>query len=254
MSLAPFTDSLLALALITIRIECALRFCPAFSSNLITGWARRTAVIMLALLLLPRVLPHLTPHPNGFTLLWIILREILLGTCFGFLAAIPFYVGEMVGNMIDNQRGATMGEVFSPMTGAQDAPTATFLIQFLVAYFYLSGALPLFLGALYGSYLIFPLGADTLSFIPTFPTIFLGVADEMLRGVIVLAAPAVILMVLATVGLGFINRSSPQLNVFFLSMPIKSALGLLILLLSLRHFAKVIFPKTWLLSFSTWFQ
>ena len=32
-------------------------------------------------------------------------------------------------------------------------------------------------------------------------------------------------MFLATLGLGLVNRTAPQLNVFFLSMPIKSALG-----------------------------
>jgi type III secretion protein T len=36
------------------------------------------------------------------------------------------------------------------------------------------------------------------------------------------------------VSLGIINRFAPQLNVFFLSMPIKSALGLLMILLYLR--------------------
>ena len=38
---------------------------------------------------------------------------------------------------------------------------------------------------------------------------------------------------LATIGLGFVNRTAPQLNVFFLSMPVKSALGIAMLVLYL---------------------
>jgi type III secretion protein T len=38
-------------------------------------------------------------------------------------------------------------------------------------------------------------------------------------------------MFLATLGLGFVNRTAPQLNVFFLSMPVKSALGVAMLVI-----------------------
>ena len=40
-------------------------------------------------------------------------------------------------------------------------------------------------------------------------------------------------MFLATLGLGLVNRTAPQLNVFFLSMPIKSALGIAMLVIYL---------------------
>ena len=42
-------------------------------------------------------------------------------------------------------------------------------------------------------------------------------------------------MFLATIGLGFVNRTAPQLNVFFLSMPIKSALGVAFLIIYLQY-------------------
>ena len=40
-------------------------------------------------------------------------------------------------------------------------------------------------------------------------------------------------MFLATIGLGLVNRTAPQLNVFFLSMPVKSALGIALLIVYL---------------------
>lgn len=45
--------------------------------------------------------------------------------------------------------------------------------------------------------------------------------------------PAMVMMVLVDLALGFINRSVQQLNVFTLSMPIKSAIVLLMLIISL---------------------
>ncbi|MBR4614911.1 MAG: flagellar biosynthetic protein FliR, partial [Kiritimatiellae bacterium] len=41
------------------------------------------------------------------------------------------------------------------------------------------------------------------------------------------------IMFLATLGLGLVNRTAPQLNVFFLSMPVKSALGIAMLVIYL---------------------
>ena len=66
------------------------------------------------------------------------------------------------------------------------------------------------------------------------PGQLLGTLDGMLQVTVVMAAPVIILMFLATIGLGFVNRTAPQLNVFFLSMPVKSALGVWMLMLYLR--------------------
>jgi type III secretion protein T len=50
---------------------------------------------------------------------------------------------------------------------------------------------------------------------------------------LLLAAPAVIAMFLAELGLALVSLPVPQLQVFFLAMPIKSALVLLVLVLYL---------------------
>ncbi|HGB5371848.1 TPA: flagellar biosynthetic protein FliR, partial [Salmonella enterica subsp. diarizonae serovar 61:l,v:z35] len=47
--------------------------------------------------------------------------------------------------------------------------------------------------------------------------------------------PAIICMVLADLALGLLNRSAQQLNVFFFSMPLKSILVLLMLLISFPY-------------------
>ena len=61
----------------------------------------------------------------------------------------------------------------------------------------------------------------------------LGTLDEMLKTTVVISAPVIIVMFLATIGLGLVNRTAPQLNVFFLSMPVKSALGVAMLIVYL---------------------
>ncbi len=129
-----------------------------------------------------------------------------------------------------------MGEVYSPLSGAQVSTTAIFFTQIVSTLFFVSGAVLVFLGALYASFSIwpvFPEGAVFPSFSSDAPVRILGYVDGMLRTTVVISAPVIIVMFLATLGLGLVNRTAPQLNVFFLSMPVKSALGIAMLVVYL---------------------
>ena len=95
------------------------------------------------------------------------------------------------------------------------------------------GAVLLMLAALYKSYTIWPVFVDGISFTPGAPLQILGTVDDMLKVTVVISAPVIIVMFLATIGLGLVNRTAPQLNVFFLSMPVKSALGVAMLIVYL---------------------
>src|SRR5690606_36210945 len=104
-------------------------------------------------------------------------KEILLGILIGFLGGIPFWIAENVGNFIDNQRGATMGEVFSPLTGSQDSPIGLLMLQVVSVLFVVAGPFLAFLGVVYESYRIWPVLSAMPSFEPVFPMAFLGIAD-----------------------------------------------------------------------------
>lgn len=208
--------------------------CPALGESMIMGTARRAAILGFSVLAVPYVLNTMPEgEPNMWMLAVIALKEVLIGFLIGFFAAIPFWVAENVGNLIDNQRGATMGEVYSPLSGAQVSTTGIFFTQIVSTIFFISGAVLILLGALYKSFEIWPIFGDWVSFQAHAPEQILGALDGMLKTTVIISAPVIILMFLATIGLGFVNRTAPQLNVFFLSMPVKSALGIAMLIIYL---------------------
>ena len=227
---------LVAAALAMVRIGAAFALCPALTDSMIPGIARRAAIFGMALFVVPAVLAGMPPgDPISPLLALVAAKEALIGSLIGFFAAIPFWVAENVGNLIDNQRGATMGEVYSPLSGAQVSTTGIFFTQLVSTIFFVSGAVLLLLSALYGSYSVWPVFGGVPSFSPDAPTQVLGTLGAMLRTTVVISAPVIIVMFLATLGLGFVNRTAPQLNVFFLSMPIKSALGVALLIIYLPY-------------------
>ena len=225
---------ILAFVLAAARVGAAFMVCPALAESMIMGTARRAAVLGFAALCVPMVLNGMPPgEPNVMMFAIIALREVLVGFVIGFFAAIPFWVAENIGNVIDNQRGATMGEVYSPLSGAQVSTTGIFFTQVVSTIFFVSGAIFLLLAAIYKSYEIWPMFGDFVNFAPNAPEQILGALDGIMRSAVIISAPVIIIMFLATIGLGFVNRTAPQLNVFFLSMPVKSALGIAMLVIYL---------------------
>jgi type III secretion protein T len=197
---------ILAAVLAMARFGGAFAICPALTESMIPGIARRAAVLGFAYLAIPFIKSGMPPgEPSVWMFAFLAFKEAFIGFLIGFFAAIPFWIAENVGNFIDNQRGATMGEVYSPLSGTQVSTTGIFFTQLVSTLFFVGGAVLVFLGALYA----------------------------MLRTTVVIAAPVIIIMFLATLGLGLVNRTAPQLNVFFLSMPIKSALGIAMLVIYL---------------------
>ena len=234
MAYLEFHRWVLAAVLAMARFGGAFLICPVLTDSMIPGVARRVAMFGFAWLAIPYVHAAMPPGEPSFIMFSMVaLKETFIGFLLGFFAAIPFWVAENVGNFIDNQRGATMGEVYSPLNGSQVSTTGIFFTQIVSTVFFVGGAVFLFLGALYESYAIWPVFSEGVSFSTDVPVRILGALDGMLRTTVVISAPVIIVMFLATLGLGLVNRTAPQLNVFFLSMPVKSALGIALLIVYL---------------------
>ncbi len=224
----------LAAVLAMARVGGAFAVCPALTDSMIPGVARRAAVLAFSCIALPYVKHSMPPgEPNLWAFAFLGAKEAFIGFLLGFFAAVPFWVAENVGNFIDNQRGATMGEVYSPLNGSQVSTTGIFFTQIVSTVFFVGGAVFLFLGAIYASFQVWPVFSEGVSVSSATPATVLGTLDGMLKTTVVISAPAIIVMFLATIGLGLVNRTAPQLNVFFLSMPVKSALGVAMLIVYL---------------------
>lgn len=234
MTWAEFHRWIIAAILAMARIGGAFAICPALTESMIPGVARRASTLGFAFLAIAYIHYCMPPgEPVWWLYMPAVLKEVAIGFLMGFFAAVPFWIAENVGNFIDNQRGATMGEVYSPLSGAQVSTTGIFFTQLVSTIFFSSGAILLLLGALYRSYMVWPVFGPAFTFAPDTPVQILGALDEMLKTTVVISAPAIIVMFLATLGLGLVNRTAPQLNVFFLSMPVKSALGIAMLIVYL---------------------
>lgn len=166
----------------------------------------------------------------------LVVKELVVGLMLGFVAALAFEALRVAGQVIDGARGQTMATAFVPQLKTQTSVSAEFLYQLGVVMFLVTGGHRLFLSALVKSYVIVPpqsfpeLGVKLEAI--TFSIVRLT-ADAIALGVL-LAFPVVAAILLANLMLALINKAAPQINVFFLGMPLKAVLGVGVLLVGLQ--------------------
>lgn len=228
--LAPLRGTLLTVVLCLTRMTAASLLVPFLGGQAIQVPVRVSILASIGLVLYPMIEPTV-PHELAppFVLAGLFLKEAMLGLLLGFLAAKMFWVALGIGTVVDNQRGSTIAESIDPSSHEQVSPTGQFLQQALIAVFYSTGGFLIFLTAMFESYSAWPV----FTFYPTlhqsFPEFFLGQLDDITRLTVVLGSPLLITLFISEMGLGLINRFAPQLNVFFLAMPVKSLVAFIVM-------------------------
>ena len=221
---------LLALAYASVRIQAALLIVPLFSRQVVPGLVRNSLGVGLALPLLPGIEASLGGGlPDVVSMTVTILKEGLIGTLIGYSVAILFWAVEAVGFLIDNQRGASIASTLNPLTGNDSSPLGILFNQAFLVYFLMSGGFLVFLTLMYESYRLWPVVAFFPQLVADGLPLFAGLFENVIRLGLLLGAPAIVAMLLVEIGLALVSRFTPQLQVFFLAMPVKSAMAFLVL-------------------------
>jgi type III secretion protein T len=228
----PFKHILFTFSMTMARMLAVFAVVPFLGSQIIQGLVRNSIILSIALILYPMVAPTVPADMPPVPLLALILiKEVAIGLIIGFLVSIVFWVAESIGFFIDNQRGTTMASAVDPMSGSQTSPLGSIFLQMTAVLFFTSGGFLALLSGLFESYRFWPIFSFFPHFDESFAMFFLRQADTLMGLTVLLAAPVIIAVFVAEFGLGLINRFAPQLNVFFLSMPIKSGIASFLLVL-----------------------
>ena len=161
-------------------------------------------------------------------------REFLVGVVLGFLSGAPFYALQVAGELIGTSMGLSMVSLLDPLSEEEVVIVAQ--LQFAVGlwfFFHWNGHI-LLTHAL----------AESLKLLPPGAVNFFASGDmnlgAWLQSVFNLGVRFVVpyygALLLADIGLGFLARTVPQMNIFILGLPLKMGLGLFLLM--------VVFPLT----------
>ncbi len=223
------TTWLISLFLSMPRILAIFTILPMFSRQALPGLLRIGVAFSVAIFVVPLLINEApTIFFSPIFIISLVLKEMLIGFILGFIISLPIWAFDIMGAYVDNQRGASIAATINPLTGHDTSPLGELFSQVAVTFLLLSGGYFLILTVIFESFGIWPV----FKFLPSFnidtPEILLAQMDRLMSIAVLLSAPVIFAMFLAEFGLGLVSRFVPQLQVFFMAMPIKSALAFFI--------------------------
>jgi type III secretion protein T len=220
----------LLLGMSTTRVAVAFLLVPLITAEIIPATIRNTLFASMALLSLALQAPP--ANVAAWTSMqWTVLfaKEAFVGGVIGLMFAGMMWAFEAAGQIIDTKVGSSMAQVLDPLSGHQTSLTGSFLARLASWVFMAGGGFMLMVATLIESYAVWPLGTP----MPTLSLAGSGWLEAEFGRVMLLtlliAAPALVLLHLIEGVLGLVNRFAQQLNVFSLSMSIKTIAAVWIL-------------------------
>ncbi len=227
--------TVLSLFFLTLaRLLPIIALAPFFGSKNVPMAIRMMFAVSLVAIFLPQNLMLAKAElPFDLTFIGHLLKELLIGMALGFLAAIPFYIAQMAGSLIDHQRGSSALQVTDPTTQSQTGPIGILYNYVLIATFFGLNGPFIFLDGVASSYQLIPvdglLNPALFNLKTSFVKMIIGLLSKVMNLSIQLSAPALIGILLTDMFLGIANRLAPQVQIVFLGMSLKSWIGIALL-------------------------
>jgi type III secretion protein T len=212
---------------------------PMFSDSAVPHRVRSGLSLALAIFMLPVILAQGKPPESPWILGGLALKEVFIGYAIGFPAALLNYAAQSAGDLVSFQSGASMSTFFDKSVNEEVTPMGNILRRYAEVLFFVSGAYAALLAVLFKSYSLWPV----TTFIPELRTqgldFFVSALNHYFTATCLLAFPALTCMFLITFCMGLIGRFLPQLNVFFVAMPLQCLSACLIMAVSFPVYAAV---------------
>jgi len=226
-----FDREIVALMLTLPRIYAFMATSQLLAPTAVPRLARSAAILTLAMFALPMNLAYVDAFDRSVpSYALFFLKEYAIGLVLGYIVGWIFWAVQSAGALIDNQRGAAIAASIDPLQGHETSPVGMLFSQAFLTYVFITGAVLPIVGLLYQSYALWPATRGIPILSDQFPVLALEIADTAMRIVVIVAGPIVAIMFLAEFALAMVSRFAPQVQVFILAMPIKSALAIFILI------------------------
>lgn len=218
-------------AFVFCRMGAALMFMPGFGDATVNMRARLLLALLIAIALgnsygAPQLLT------SGF---WpaviVIISELTIGLFLGLAARLAIAALQTAGSIIAAQVSLANAISFDSISAQQGSLPANFFSMVGVVLLFVMDLHHLLLAGVAASYDTFPPGA---------PLPVGGLAEAMsvlvaegFAAALALSAPFILIGVIVSLGMGILARLMPQVQVFFIVMPLQIGLGFVVIALTL---------------------
>jgi flagellar biosynthetic protein FliR len=216
---------LVVFLLVLARVSGLVMTAPLLMSAEIPLQVRALLTVTLALLLTPSQLGAPLAYPSNLVALaLLIVGELALGMILGLGVMIVLSGVQVTGQIISQLSGMSLADVFNPGFDSEVPLLSHLMYLVTLSAFLLIGGHRQLIGALVHTFQTVPLGNAKLP--PGLGDMLATLLGESFSLGIRAAAPVMVALLLATILLGLISRTIPQINVLVVGFGINSFITL----------------------------
>jgi flagellar biosynthetic protein FliR len=224
---------LMAGGLLAARSLPLIMMAPFLAGQAVPQEVRVSFTILFVVVLWPLVDAHALSMIPVDVLLYIglLLKEFGIGFVIGYASSTFFATMETAGRFIDTARGAAMAEILVPNSKQRATAVGSFYNQLLLVIFLSIGGHRIFLNTFFESFLLIPIYEYPEHHHIAWPMVehVLMMSSNIVKVALILSAPAAVATFVTDLVFGILNRVSPQLNAYFLAMPVKALAALMLM-------------------------
>ncbi len=221
--------------LVFIRLAAMMTMMPVFGYATVSMRIRIVLAVMLTLIIAPLVGADFhIQYTSRIALAADVMREMLIGFIIGYGARVLFEAFTMAGTFVGFQIGLAMMNVMDPSTQTNQSLIGNFWMLIITVFFIATNSDHFLVETFFGSFKIIPIAGAQIR--PVVGQELIGTGSTLFNLALRFVAPMMILILMTDVAIAFMARVMPQLNIFFVSLPLKLVVGMYMLLVSLKIF------------------
>lgn len=227
MNAIPITDFLIVL-MIFMRISAALIASPIYGNQAVPVMAKLFLSLVIAYIVFLTIdKDSITISISGWSLFVNSIKEIITGLIIGYMMNMVFYGVSFAGTLIGFDLGLSMAQVFNPLEQENNNVVGEILYYGAMLVFFLINGHHYVISAMSYSFSVVPIGYYSIT-TPAFDLV-IKYAGAVFVIAVKIASPIMVAFFLVHIAEGILARVIPQMQVFFVTQPVKIGLGLAVL-------------------------
>jgi len=221
---------ILTYLLVFSRVGAMVMLLPAIGDMGVPARVRLVLALAIAFALTPQVQGSYSAAAPQTTVALVIMiaAEVTAGVLVGTMARIIMSALQVAGYLIATQTGLAYAQTLDPTQNEQGAVLGNFMTMLGTVMIFMTNLHHLAIGAIAGSYQMLPPGGA----LPTsdMAELVINLVSSSFALGFQLAAPFLVFGFAMYAGLGILARLMPQLQIFFVAVPINIMCGFLLML------------------------
>jgi len=228
-----------------LRISAFLLFTSIYSIRAVNVRIRISMAVVLTVFI-GMQMPFEARNPFTLDGLVVVFNELFIGFAMGMMMQLVTASVVLAGQSISASMGLTMANLIDPNLG--NVPTISqFLTLLTTLIFVATGGHLIVFGVLLESFQLLPIGGTL------FTQVFFGKLIQwsslMFGSAVLIALPIMVTLMFVNIGLGFMTRAAPSLNIFSVGFPAMILIGFVVLWMAIPTIAGRI-AGLWVAAFS----